>query len=144
MAKDRRQAEEQRHHGEADQRQLPALVEQDDDDPGQGEDVADHGDHPRGERLLDRLDVGGHPGHQPADRVAMEEAHRQGLDVVEGLLSDIAQRALAGVLHQVELEELEEALAEDRGGEGGDDPAEALELPGDHVLVDGDLQDVRL
>ena len=43
------------------------------------------GHHARGEELVQRLDVGGDPGHQPADRVAVEVGDAEPLEMAEDL-----------------------------------------------------------
>ena len=65
----------ERDHRERDQRQPPverpascAMI------ATQGEEVAEDRHHAGGEQLVERLDVGGHARHQPADRVAVEVA----------------------------------------------------------------------
>ena len=45
----------------------------------QGEHVAEHGHESGGEQLVERLDVGGDPGHQPADRVPVEVGNAEAL-----------------------------------------------------------------
>ena len=49
--------------------------------PDQGHDVADDGDHARGEELVEHVDVAGDAGHQAADRVAVEERQRHALEL---------------------------------------------------------------
>ena len=61
----------------------------------QGEHVAEHGDHAGREQLVQRLHVGGDPGHQPADRIPVEVADAQPLQVGEDLHSEVVHHPLA-------------------------------------------------
>ncbi len=54
-------------------------------------------------QLVQRVDVGGHPGHQTADRVAVEEGDRQPLQVAEDLPAQVVHDVLPHELHHVAL-----------------------------------------
>ena len=80
-----RDQEEERDHREGDEGQPPVQGQHHAHDPEQREQVAEHGDHPGGEQLVDRVHVGGDARHQPAHRVAVEVADVQPLQVAEDL-----------------------------------------------------------
>ena len=61
-------SDDQRQHRERDQRQPPVHHDQHDHDADQHEDVAEDRDDARGEQVVQHVDVGRHPRHQPADR----------------------------------------------------------------------------
>ena len=64
-------------------------------DGDEGEHVAEHGHDSGGEQLVERLDVGGDPGHQPADRVPVEIGNAEALEVGKQLEPEIAHHPLA-------------------------------------------------
>ena len=67
-------SEEQRDDREGHQGQPPVEPEEHGDDAGEQQQVAEDRDDAGGEHLVQGVDVGGHPGDQAADRVAVEEA----------------------------------------------------------------------
>ena len=95
--------EEEGDHGEGDQSQAPTEAQHHDHDPDQGEEVADHRHHPRGEEVVDGVDVSGDPGDQPPHRVAVEVAHVQPLQVRVDLPPHVLHDPLAGHLHDLGL-----------------------------------------
>ncbi len=99
---------------EGEQRERPAHPQHDDDDEGEDEDVFEDGEHARGEHLVERVDVGGDAGDQPADGVAVEEGGRHALQMAEDLAAQVEHDLLAGPLHQVGLEELQHEGNEQR------------------------------
>ena len=69
--------------------------------------VVDHGDDAGGEQIVQRVDVGGDARDQAADRAAVEEAHRQALQVLENFLAQVVHRLLADRLHDANLHVLQ-------------------------------------
>ena len=57
---------------------------------------------PGGEQLVQGLDVGGDPGHQPADRVAVEVRDAEPLEMAEDLHAEIVHHPLADVARSAE------------------------------------------
>ena len=80
-------------------------------DGRQGEEIAEDGDHAGGEHFVEGVHVRGEPGHQPAHRVAVEEAGVQPLQVLEDLHAQVEHHLQPGQLHAVGLQEID--------GEGG-------------------------
>ena len=58
------------------------------------------GHDPRGEQLVERFHVGGHPGHQPAHRVSVEVADAEALQVRVDLHPEVVHDALSDVRHE--------------------------------------------
>jgi hypothetical protein len=106
-AEDRGREPHQRDDGERDQRQLDVEDEHHPHDGQQGEDVPEDGDHAGGEQLVQRLHVGRDPGHQPADRIAVEVGDAEALEMPEDLHAQVVHHPLPhegrqqhpGVLH---------------------------------------------
>ncbi len=84
-AEDRGRVEDERQHGEGDQRQPPAHVQHDDQNAEQHEDVFEDRDHAGGEHLVQRVHVAGDAGDQPPDRIPVEEGDVQALQMAEDL-----------------------------------------------------------
>ena len=78
---------DERDHRERHEREPPVDGEHHRHDRDQRERVAEDGHDPRGEQLVERLHVRGDPGHQPADRVSVEVADAEALQVREDLAS---------------------------------------------------------
>ena len=93
-------SDDERRDREEHQRHPPVHPEQHADDAGEHEDVAEDGHEAGGEHLVERVDVGGHARHQPADRIAVEELHVQPLQVSEDLLAEVVHDVLAHQIHQ--------------------------------------------
>src|SRR5665213_262571 len=136
-------------------RQRPAHPQHDADDPGQRKHILEDGEHAGGEHVVQRVDVGCHARHQPADRVAVEERNVHRLDVAEDLRTEVEHDLLAGPLHDVGLQELEEEGERERaevqqanfGDARGRVRAEAQAKPGKYtggreVSVYRDLDEV--
>ena len=71
--------------------------------------------HARGEHLVQRVHIGGDAGDEAADGIFVEENDILRLDVAEDLAAQIEHDLLAGPLHQVGLDELEEERHAKRG-----------------------------
>ena len=84
------------------------MREHDDGHEGEGEEVVDDGEDAGGEHFVDGVDVGGEAGDEAADGVRVEEADVHALHVAEDLAAQVEHDLLAGPLHQVGLDELEE------------------------------------
>ena len=89
---------------ERDRRQARVHGDQDDDDPQQLGEIGEDQDDARGERLVDRLDVGRHARHQAADGSAVEKRGREALEVGEDGVSQVEDDVLTGPLQQIDLE----------------------------------------
>ncbi len=97
--------EEQRQDRQAPQGEVPVEQEKHGDDAEEQEEVAENRHQAGGEQLVERLDVGGRPGHQAADRLAVEEADRQLLEVAEHVAPQVRHHPLAHQPHHVALGE---------------------------------------
>ena len=73
-AEDRGRVEDERQHGEGDQRQPPVHFQHDDQDAQQHEDVFEDRHHAGGEHLVQRVHVAGDAGDETPDRVSVENA----------------------------------------------------------------------
>jgi hypothetical protein len=146
----RREAEEidaeEEHGHEHERRRREARVDRhhDDDDPHHREDVHEDRHRARREHLVQHVDVRREPRHQTADRVAVEVAHRQPLDVGEHLDAEVGEAPLRDQHGQVVLGVEGHALADDRRDVEETHVAEAARVARRHVVVDRELQDVRL
>ena len=94
--------------GEGEQGQPPLDGEHDNGHDGEHEEVVDDGQDAVGEHVVDGVNVGGEAGDQAADGVDVKEADVHALHVAEDVAAQIEHDLLAGPLHEVDLEELEE------------------------------------
>ena len=85
LAEERGRIEDERQHGEGDQRQPPAHVQHDGENAGQHEDVFEDGDHAGGEHFVQRVHVAGDARDQAADGILVEEGDVQPLQMAEDL-----------------------------------------------------------
>ncbi len=85
--------------------------------------VVDDGQHAVSKHVVDGVNVGGEAGDEAADGMHIEESHVHALHVAEDVAAQIEHDFLAGPLHQVDLDELEEisrdTAAPDRLRPGG-------------------------
>ena len=108
VAEDARDDENQRQHGEGQQRQPPTDGEHDSGHDGEHEEVVHDGQNAVGEHVVDGVHVGGEARDQAADGMNVKEADMHALHVAEDVAAQIEHDLLAGPLHQVNLDELEE------------------------------------
>ena len=124
-----RDEEDERQHRERDQRQPPVHPQHHRHDADQREHVAEHRDHARREQVVQDVDVGGDPRHQPADRIAVVVAQIEPLQVAVDRHPQVEHDPLPGQLHRPRLQVL--------GGERDDqdqeiqrrDAVQAVEAP---------------
>ncbi len=95
FAEQRSRVEDERQHGEGDQRQPPAHVEHDGENAGEHEDVFEDRDHARGEHFVERVDVAGDARDQASNGVVVEERNVQPLQVAEDLRAQIEHHLLS-------------------------------------------------
>ena len=146
-----------RDHRDGEQCQRPAHLQHDDDDEDEHEDVLEDRQHAGGEHLVERIDIRGDAGYQLADGVMVEEGGRHALQVAEDLAAQVEHDLLAGPLHGVGLQKLQQVGDEERAevektdlrDAGHRARAEVLGKPGElrrrrvrHVGVDRDLDEV--
>ncbi len=136
--------DEHRQDDERRERQPPVHLEHDHHDPDEREDVFEDGDHARGEQVVDDVDVGGHARHQPSHGVPIVVAHVEPLEVLVQRHAQIEHDLLPGQLHDPGLDVLGAEGADENHGVRERQPAEPVELPGHHVIVDGELDQVGL
>jgi len=98
-----REQEEQRQDREGGERQPDVERDQHRGDPGEHQHVADDRDDAGGEQLVERVDVGGDPGHQPADRRRVEVGELEPLQVAEDVAPQVRHHPLTHRLEQVAL-----------------------------------------
>ncbi len=152
IAEHPRGKEDQRHHGKGGQRQAPVHLQHDEDEEDEQEGVVDHGGDAGGEQVIERVDVGGDAGDQAADRAAVVEAHGQLLQMGEDFLAQVVHGFLRDLLHDANLDVLEEKAQAERGHQQKRHPADAayggvqgelVAQRGDDVAIDGDLEELR-
>ena len=136
--------EEHRHDRERHERQAPVDPEHDGDDARERDHVGDHGEEPAREGFAHRLGVVEDPCHEPADRIAIEEGGLEPEEPAEALRAKVVNHELAGELHQVGLEPAERVEERQHARVEARDPGEAEPVGPEDVLVDGDLEEVRL
>ena len=98
---------------------------------------------PADEHLVQGVHVGRHPGHQPADRVAVVEGDGQPLQVAEDLPAQVVHHVLPHELHQIALG-VQHDEGQDQGGEvdarGHRQPLETdgagIDPPGQEEIAD--------
>ena len=79
-----------------------------------------------GEQLVQRLDIRGHPGHQPADRVPVEVLDAESLKVSEDLHTQVVHDALTDERREQGAEVLDHELQKHRAEiEGRQQPQKA-------------------
>ncbi len=108
VAEEARNDEDQRQNGKRQQRQPPVNVEHHDGHDGEGEEVVDDGQDPASEHFVDGVDVGRNASDESTNCVRIEEADVHALHVAEDVAAQVEHDFLAGPLHQVCLNELEE------------------------------------
>jgi hypothetical protein len=86
---------EHRHQRQRHQGQAPVDGEHDGDDAEQRGDVHENRQGAGGEHFVDHVDVGGQPGHQATDRVAVEKARRQVLDMLDQIEAQVGEGSSA-------------------------------------------------
>ena len=128
---------------ERDQGELPAQRHHHDQRTGEDQGVDDEHRQALAHQLLQRLDVGGHAGHEHAGAVAVEELHRQLLGVAEDLVAQIAQEPLTDAT-----DERDRRPAGQIGTDGGQHVQHRSEVEGGrvaraHPLVDAEPDDRR-
>src|SRR6516225_913006 len=96
--------------GQGIQSQMSIDFEQQASHDREQKEVVDHGDDPRGKEVVERIDIGGNPSYQAADRIAIEVAHRQALHVAENLAPHVVHGLLAHPLHDANLHILREKI----------------------------------
>src|SRR5579863_8812575 len=108
VAEDARDDEDYGENGEGQQGQPPVDAKHHDGHDRQREEVVDDSQNAAREHLVDRIHVGGETRDQTPDRIRVEEADVQSLHVAEDLAAQVEHDLLAGPLHQVSLNELEQ------------------------------------
>ena len=79
--------------------------------------IVEHGHNARGEKIVERVHVGCGARHQAAHRGAVEETHRQALQMLEDFLAQVVHRFLADPLHDAHLQILQGETGEQRNHE---------------------------
>jgi hypothetical protein len=90
----------EREDGKGHDRQAPVHPDENRHDADQREQVAEDRHHTRGEQLVERVDVGGHAGHQPPDRIPVVERDVEHLEPRVDLHPQIEHDALPDHLHR--------------------------------------------
>ena len=95
-----RHDDDERRDREQHQRQAPVHPEEHADDADQHEDVAEDGDESGREHLVERVDVGGHAGHEPAHGIPVEVLDVEPLQMPEDLFAEVVHDVLPHQIHQ--------------------------------------------
>ena len=90
------------------------MAQHHDGHDGEGEEVVDDGQNAAGEHFVDGVHVGGDAGDQAAHGMGVKEADVHALHVAEDVAAQVEHDLLAGPLHQVGLNELEEIRGDER------------------------------
>ncbi len=120
----------ERQHGEGDQRQPPVHFQHDDENAGEHEDVFEDRHHAGGKHIVQGVHVGGDAGDQAAYRVLVVESDVHALQVAEDLAAQVKHDFLAGPLHEVGLQEVEEKSEDQHAYVDGGDLRDAGQRPG--------------
>ena len=121
-----------------------SIDDEHDHDAEQREDVAEDRDDAGREQVVEHVDVGRHPRHQPADGIAIVELQVDALEVTVDLHAHVEHDALAGHLQHPRLQVLERERAEQDRQKAERDAIEAGQIAGRDVAVDGHFHEVRL
>ena len=135
-AEDCRGEPDQRNDRERHQCQTPVHQQHHRHDRQQREHIAEHGDHPGGKQLVQRLDVRGHPGHQAAYRVPIEIADAEPLQMGEDLHPEVVHDPLPDVGGQQRLPILHTEVHQQGGQEDRGQTAEQAGI----VVRNGDVE----
>ena len=84
---------------ERDKSELPVDLKHPDHNVEDHREVAEDRDHSGSEHLVQRIDVGGQPRHQPADGIVIVELNRELLQMREDLLAQVVHYVLTHRLH---------------------------------------------
>ena len=116
---------DERQHGKSDQRQLPVHAQHHAENAEEHEEVFEDGDHAGGEHFVQGVNVGGDARDQAADGILVEEGNVQPLQMAENLAAEIEHHFLAGPLHEVGLQELEQETEDQQADIDGRDLRDA-------------------
>jgi hypothetical protein len=98
---------------------------------------------PGGKQFVQRLHIGGDPGHQPPNRVAVEEGYRQPLQVAEDLQPEVGHHPLAHPGGEIGLGVIEQERKHQRAQKQERKPAQEPDIPRRHGDVEGPLGQQR-
>jgi len=139
----------ERQDGESGEGQPPIDVKKHADHDGQKKEVVDHGHDAGREQIVQSIDVGCNARNQPADRVAVEIAHGQFLQVTEDFAAHVVHGLLPHALHDANLHILRQKIEDQHQQVDYADQHEAplcradsdeLMPRGNKVTVQGDLK----
>ena len=116
---------DKRQHSKSDQRQLPVHAQHHAENAEEHEEVFEDGDHAGGEHFIQCVDVGGDARDQAADGILVEEGNVQALQMAEDLAAEIEHHFLAGPLHEVGLQKLEQEAEDQQSDIDGRDLRDA-------------------
>ena len=143
LAEDHRRDAHERDHDERREREAPVEHEEQDRGAEEGERVLDEARDPVGDELVDRLDVVRQPADDHARAVPLVEAEREVLEVVEEVVAQVGQDALADPAGEVGLDVAHAPAQEAEEQEGADDPPELAEVVLADPVVDRVLGEER-
>ena len=139
-----RNERDEREHREGDERQTPVHRQHDDHDSGQCEHVAENRHDARREQIVQDVDVGGHPRHQTADRIAIVVCEVEPLKVAVDRHPQVEHDPLTGHLHRPGLEVFRGKRTDENDEVERGEPIEASEPAGGDKAIDRGLDEVRL
>ncbi len=108
-------------HGKRNQCQLPVHAQHHAQNAEEHEKVFEDGNHAGGEHFIQGVDISGDARYQAADRILVEEGDVQALQMAEDLAAKIEHHFLAGPLHEVGLQELEQEAEDQQSDIDGSD-----------------------
>ncbi len=97
----------QRKDDEGNDRQFPIAVEDDPDQPKDGESIFEKTGDSIGNRSLNQVDIIGDPGNEDASRRFSKEGEGKGLEMIVEFLPDIRDNSQTHKVHQVSLAVIE-------------------------------------
>ena len=107
-AEDSGDEDDRRNDQQRDDGQRPAHAQHDDNNGDQGDGVLEDIEHAGGKHLVERVDVGGDAGDEPADGIFIEKGDILRLDMAEDLAAHVEHDLLPGPLHQVGLQQFQQ------------------------------------
>ena len=143
LAEDHARDAHERDHDERREREPPVEHEEEDRRAEEGERVLDEARDPVGDELVDRLDVVRQPADDHPRAVPLVEAEREVLEMVEEVVAQVGQDALADPAGEVGLDVAHAPAQQPEEQEGADDPPELGEVVLADPVVDRVLGEER-
>ena len=142
-AEDDRRSDERDHHQQRPERQLDVEQQQRDPHADEGDERDQRGEQPVLDQRLELVDVGGHPGHDPAGHLPLVVVEREPLQLGPDPDPQARHDALAGAAGHEGLRDLVEEVDEDDHEERGRRPPQHLGGARRDAVVDARVHQPR-